>query len=213
MEVILGAILTQNTSWQNAALALKRLRKAGMLALPRLQHVSTSKLEKLIQSSGFYRQKAETIRNFLGWLDVTCDGSLATMFGRNSAQLRRELLAVKGLGPETVDAILLYAGGQSYFVADAYSRRILSRHGLLPNDASYSAAQEFLHSHLPGDAKLFNEFHALLVEVGKHWCRRSHPRCQKCPLESFLPNPTVDESRRSLQESETLGRPWAQVNV
>lgn len=213
LEVILGAILTQNTSWQNASLALKQLRRAGMLALPKLQRASASELEKLIQPSGFCRQKARTIRNFLAWLDLTCGGSLATMFGRDSARLRGELLAIKGLGPETVDAILLYAGGQPYFVADAYTRRILSRHSLLPNDASYAAAQEFLHSHLPADAKLFNEFHALLVEVGKRRCQRSNPRCQGCPLEPFLPRPAADQSPRSHQEIATLGPPLTQVDV
>jgi endonuclease-3 related protein len=213
LEVILGAILTQNTSWENASLALKQLRKAGMLALPKLQQATTSELEKLIQPSGFYRQKARTIRNFLAWLELTCGGSLATMFGRNSAQLRGKLLTIKGLGPETVDAILLYAGGQPCFVADAYTRRILSRHGLLPSHAGYAVAQEFLHSHLPADAKLFNEFHALLVEVGKRRCQRANPRCQGCSLELFLPKPTADQSPRSHQLRPALGPPLTQVDV
>jgi endonuclease-3 related protein len=213
LEVILGAILTQNTSWQNAALALKELRQAGMLVLRKLQQASTGELERLIQASGFYRQKARTVRNFLAWLGVTCGGSLTTMFGRNSHLLREGLLAVKGLGPETVDAILLYAGGQPYFVADAYTRRILIRHGLLPKDAGYAAAQEFLHSHLPADAKLFNEFHALLVEVGKRWCQRSNPRCEGCPLEPFLPRPKAGLSPRSHQQRAPLGPPLTQVDV
>jgi endonuclease-3 related protein len=213
LEVILGAILTQNTSWQNAALALRRLRKEGLLTLPRLGQANPVVVEALIHPAGFYRQKARTIRNFLAWLDLTCGGSLATMFGRDSARLRGELLAIKGLGPETVDAILLYAGGQPYFVADAYTRRILSRHSLLSNDASYAAAQEFLHSHLPADAKLFNEFHALLVEVGKRRCQRSNALCQGCPLEPFLPRPTADQSPRLHQEIAALDPPLTQVDV
>jgi endonuclease III related protein len=197
LEVILGAILTQNTSWQNAAAALKGLRKAGFLALSRLKRASLPEIQTLIRPAGFFRQKARTIRNFLDWLDADCAGSLSAMLDRPSADLRRELLGIKGLGPETVDAIMLYAGGQPYFVADAYTRRVLIRHALLPEEAGYSLAQRFLHSHLPADSKLFNEYHALLVEVGKRHCKRSVPQCPGCPLETFLPAPRASGSRPS----------------
>jgi endonuclease III related protein len=188
LEVILGAILTQNTSWQNAELALKNLRRAGLLALRPLRLTSLAEIEAVVRPSGFFRQKARTIWNFLRWLDSNCSGSLSSMFRRPGAKLRPELLGIKGLGPETVDAILLYAGKEPFFVADAYTRRILYRHGLLSRESNYSVTQQFLHTHLPADSNLYNEYHALLVEVGKRHCRRSVPQCQGCPLEGFLPD-------------------------
>ncbi len=187
LEVILGAVLTQNTTWQNAALALKRLRKAGRLSLSGLRQTTQAELESFIRPAGFFRQKALTIRNFLNWLEGNCEGSLANLFNRPPTELRRELLQLKGLGPETVDAILLYAGRQPFFVADAYTRRILARHRLVPSDTDYSAVQDFLHQHLPADQALFNEYHALLVEVGKRYCKHQAPRCDACPLREFLP--------------------------
>lgn len=187
LEVILGAILTQNTSWQNAALALKRLRKAGRLSLSSLRGTTKTELESFIRPAGFFRQKALTIRNFLNWLERDRQGSLTNLFTRPPAELRRELLQLKGLGPETVDAILLYAGRLPFFVADAYTRRILARHGLVPPETDYSAVQTFLHQHLPADEALFNEYHALLVEVGKRYCKRQAARCDACPLQEFLP--------------------------
>jgi len=187
LEMILGAVLTQNTNWRNAAMALRSLRRAGLLRLPRLRRASQADLERHIRHAGFFRQKARTIRDFLDYLAYTYHDSLAAMFARPAKALRRELLSIRGLGPETVDAILLYAGRQPFFVADAYTRRILARHALLPPDAGYSQAQEFLHRQLPREPALFNEFHALLVEVGKRYCPRRAPRCAACPLRPFLP--------------------------
>jgi len=187
LEVILGAILTQNTNWNNAALALKGLRKAGLLELGRLRKASRAELEACIRPAGFFRQKARAIRGFLDWLFAKHGGSLAKPFQHPAAALRRELLQINGLGAETADAILLYAGRKPFFVADAYTRRILSRHGLLLASANYSQAQQFLHRHLPPEHTLFNEFHALLVEVGKRYCKRHEPQCSQCPLQEFLP--------------------------
>ena len=195
LEVILGAILAQNTAWTNAALALRRLRKAGLLHLSRLQRASRSELEAYIRPAGFYRQKAQTVRNFLRWLARTCQGSLVRLFSRPPATLRRELLHVRGLGPETVDAILLYAGRNPFFVADAYTRRILARHGLVPATAGYATVQDFLHRHLVADQALFNEYHALLVAVGKRFCHRQRADCQACPLADFLPRAPLAEKR------------------
>jgi endonuclease-3 related protein len=186
-EVILGAILTQNTSWRNVELAIRQLRKNGLLNLRRLRKAGRAEIESCIRSSGFFRQKALTIHNFVSWLERSYGGSLRAMFARPAAELRQELLNLRGLGPETADAILLYAGRQPFFVADAYTRRILARHELGPDVASYAQAQEFLHRHLPPDQALFNELHALFVEVGKRWCKPETPRCQECPLEQFLP--------------------------
>lgn len=195
-EVILGAILTQNTSWQNAAQAMKRLRKEGLTRPSRLKQISRAELETLIHSAGFFRQKAKTIRNFLDWLESACHGSLASMFRVPPSKLRHSLLAIQGLGPETVDAVLLYAGRLPFFVADAYTRRILERHGLTPPDAGYVRVQEFVHQNLPRDHALFNEFHALLVEIGKRHCKRAEPRCAGCPLEDFLPGGAQHDGSR-----------------
>ena len=195
LEVILGAILTQNTSWRNVTVALRRLRKAGLLRWPRLRMASAADLEACIRPAGYYRQKARTIQTFVKWLDCVHRGSLDVLFGQPPRLLRNQLLELRGLGPETVDAILLYAGKQPFFVADAYTRRILARHELiLPRDG-YSAAQEFLHQHLPEDEAVYNEFHALLVETGKRYCKRQAPQCEVCPLQSFLPS----RQRRSVQ--------------
>jgi endonuclease III related protein len=187
LEVILGAVLTQNTNWQNAARAVHSLQRAGLLNLARLCEAPQARLESLLRPAGYYRQKARTIRNFLTWLEQTYAGSLKAMFARPAAELRRELLAIKGLGEETVDAILLYAGRRPFFVADAYTRRVLARHGWVAPTASYAQVQRFLHGHLPPNTRIFNEFHALLVEVGKRHCGRSQARCAGCPLEGFLP--------------------------
>lgn len=187
LEVILGAILTQNTNWQNAARAIQSLRRAGLLSLAALRRAPQSRLESLLRPAGYYRQKARTVRHFLAWLERDCAGSLEAMFARPAPELRRALLAVKGLGEETADAILLYAGKRPYFVADAYTRRVLERHGWVAPTAGYAEVQQFLHRHLPADSRLFNEFHALLVEVGKRHCGRSAARCAGCPLEIFLP--------------------------
>lgn len=186
LEVIVGAILVQNTGWQNAALALKKLKQNGLLTLSGLKSASRNELEACIRSAGFYRQKARTIGNFLAWLENGGGGSLTAMFARPAAELRRRLLEINGLGPETADAILLYAGQHPVFVADNYTRRILARHQMVPTRADYEEVQEFLHRHLPADHTLFNEYHALLVAVGKQYCRRQVALCGECPLEEFL---------------------------
>jgi len=187
LEVILGAILVQNTAWRNAALAMEHLKWGGILGLRGLRKASRKDLENAIRQAGFYRQKADTILNFLNWLDLRFDGSLNRLFSTEPALLRHELLTIKGFGPETVDTILLYAAKQPFFVADAYTRRILARHGLVHLNSSYGGVQEYLHSTLPPDPGLFNEFHALLVETGKRYCRRREARCRECPLRGFLP--------------------------
>ncbi len=186
LEVILGAILTQNTAWHNATLALRNLRQSGLLSWHGLRRASLARLESCVRPAGFYRQKARTIGNFVDWLTRRHSGSLHRLLSLPPEELRRELLDLKGLGPETADAILLYAAKRPFFVADAYTRRVLSRHGFVSPAAGYSEAQEFLHAHLPRDASLFNELHALLVEVGKKHCGPKSPKCAGCPLKEFL---------------------------
>jgi endonuclease-3 related protein len=187
LEVILGAILTQNTAWHNANLALRNLRRSALLSWPGLRRANLSGLEARVRPAGFYRQKARAIRGFVDWLSRRHAGSLHRLFTLPEEELRGQLLSLRGLGPETVDAILLYAAQRPLFVADAYARRVLARHGLISASADYHETQEFLHAHLPRDASLFNEFHALLVEVGKKHCKPRSPRCAGCPLEEFLP--------------------------
>jgi len=200
LEIILGAILTQNTAWNNAALALRRLRQAGRISWSGLRQISLAELEECIRPAGFYKQKARTIGNFIDWLVRVHHGSLHSLFALPADEVRRQLLELKGWGPETADAVLLYAGRQPYFVADAYTRRILWRHELLPARTSYAEAQQFLHRRLPPDHVLLNEFHALLVEVGKRYCKRQAPQCDACPLEPYLPadrrRPEIHSARR-----------------
>jgi len=186
LEVILGAILTQNTAWHNATLALRNLRKSGLLSWQGLRRADLPGLEACVRPAGFYRQKARTIRDFVDWLSRQHAGSLHRLFSQPAEELRCQLLNLRGLGPETVDAILLYAAQRPLFVADAYTRRVLARHGFVSDAADYHKTQEFLHAHLPRDVSLFNEFHALLVEVGKKHCKPQFPECAECPLEEFL---------------------------
>ena len=187
LEVILGAILTQNTTWQNAARAISRLRDSGLLRWPQLRKASLSQIESCVRPAGYFRQKARAIRTFVTWLDATHHGSLDALFRQPPDHARAQLLALRGLGPETADAILLYAGKLPFFVADAYTRRILARHNLISAEDGYQATQEFLHHHLPADEGLYNEFHALLVETGKRHCKRQAAECRGCPLEPYLP--------------------------
>lgn len=151
-EVIVGAYLTQNTNWTNVEKALCRLREAGVLSLAGIRRTSRSKLERLIRSSGYFRQKAKRLKTFVAFLDKQYDGSLARMLSQPTHKLRAELLELDGVGPETADSILLYGGQHPVFVVDAYTRRILSRHGMVAHDASYDEIQEFCQSTLPAPA-------------------------------------------------------------
>ncbi len=185
-EVIVGAILTQNTAWGNVERAIANLRRARMLTPQALEHVPLGRLARLVRPSGYFRQKAKKLKAFVRFLREDFSGSLARMFGTPTAELRARLLAVHGIGPETADSILLYAGNHAVFVVDAYTKRILLRHGLVEEKAGYEEVRQLFEGALPRDAKLFNEFHALLVNVGKNWCRPQQPRCDQCPLGPFL---------------------------
>jgi endonuclease-3 related protein len=185
-EVIVGAILTQNTTWKNVERAIANLRAAGLLDPARLARVRLPRLERLVRPSGYYRQKARKLKAFLRFLDAEFGGSLDRMFRLPTAALREKLLSVHGIGPETADSILLYAGNHAVFVIDAYARRVLARHALAGARVSYDDAQALFHHHLPREATLFNQYHALLVETGKRWCRAREARCEECPLGRFL---------------------------
>lgn len=177
----MGAILTQNTAWGNVERALAALRARRLLDPARLSGLPLPRLARLIRPSGTFRVKARRLRAFLAYLLARHRGSLARLSRAPLDSLRAELLGVPGIGPETADSILLYAVGRPVFVVDAYTRRVLARHRLLSPRASYEEVRAFFERHLPQDPRLFNEYHALLVAVGKHYCR-SRPRCAECPL-------------------------------
>ena len=183
-EVIIGAILTQNTAWKNVERAIASLQQAEMLDWQRLRDVSFEELAELIRPSGTYQVKARRLKSFIAWLWERYDGDLDRMFATSLPTLREELLSISGIGRETADAILLYAGNLPTFVVDAYTARILSRHGLIDEYADYDEIKDTFESNLPSDAELFNEFHALLVQVGKQHCRPKM-KCEGCPLASF----------------------------
>ncbi len=166
-EVAAGAILVQHTAWTSAARAIAALRARGLLTAAAVAATPEPVLAEVIRAAGTYRLKARRLQSFSRWLCNRFHGSFRAMRGAPLGPLRRELLAVPGLGPETADAILLYAAERPVFVADAYARRVLARHGLLPPTASYEQARAFVERHLPSDPALFNELHALLVAAGK----------------------------------------------
>lgn len=222
-EVIVGAYLTQNTAWTNVERALVNLRAANGLSLEGIRGLQLSRLERLIRPSGYFRQKAKRLKTFVAFLDAEYGGSLDRLFSQPTGKVREELLALNGVGPETADSILLYAGNHPVFVVDAYTRRILERHEILPAKSHYEDIRELLQDALapiarkqehpvPGVPPLesgfrgaahppspmstaqrtalvqvYNEMHGLIVGVGKHYCGKSQPKCDGCPLQQFLP--------------------------
>lgn len=211
-EVIAGAYLTQNTNWTNVERALANLRRARLLSVAGIRRTPLPKLAQLIRPSGYFRQKAQRLKTFVAFLDTRYGGSLARMFAQPTEKLRAELLALHGVGPETADSILLYAGGHSVFVVDAYTRRVLQRHDLAAERAGYEEMRQLFERALRGlpppappkngeprhapspmsraarspDARHFSEMHALLVGVGSRFCR-TRAQCDGCPLQRFLP--------------------------
>jgi endonuclease-3 related protein len=184
-EVAVGAVLTQHTAWVNAARAIAALRSRRLLTPGRLAALEASALARVIRPAGTPRVKARRVQAMTRWLLETFGGSFDRMRTAPLGPLRRSLLGIPGLGPETADAILLYGAGRPVFVADAYARRVLARHRLIGSAAGYEESRAFLEAHLPSDPALFNEFHALLVAVGKAHCR-TVPRCDNCPLRADL---------------------------
>jgi endonuclease III related protein len=185
-EVIVGAILTQNTSWTNVERAIGNLRTQGLLSPAAIERVPLGRLETLIRSSGYFRQKARKLKAFCTFLRAEYRGSLKRMFETPTIMLRERLLGVFGIGPETADSILLYAGAHPVFVVDAYTKRMLARHGWANADAKYEDVRWMFERQSPGDADRFNEFHALIVNTGKHFCRTQEPLCGECPLGRYL---------------------------
>ncbi|WP_446009526.1 endonuclease III domain-containing protein [Candidatus Electrothrix sp.] len=181
-EIMVGAILTQNTNWQNVEKAIANLKMAGVLSLPAMAVLEKEKLAEYIRPAGYYNIKAGRLQNLFAMIAEQWDNDLEYLLQQPVAVLREQLLSVKGIGPETADSMVLYAAEQPVFVVDAYTHRILSRHGLIPEDADYFQIQEIFMDSLEEDTVLFNEYHALLVQVGKNFCKKSKPKCGECPL-------------------------------
>lgn len=180
-EVMVGAILTQNTNWANAEKAISNLKRERLLTPARLYRLNLRKLAGLIRPCGYYNIKAGRLKSFLSYLFSEYSGRLTNMRRRPTDSLRREMLGVKGLGPETADSIILYGLKKPVFVVDAYTRRIMGCQGIIDSDSSYDEIQSVFMKNLPKNARLFNEYHALLVEHAKTACK-VRPKCQECIL-------------------------------
>jgi len=183
-EVMVGAILTQNTSWNNVEKAISRLKEKKALTPEGIHRLKRSQLAPLIRSSGYYRIKAERLKDFVDFLFEEYDGDLDRMGRKSLEALREELLQIKGIGPETCDSILLYGLRKPIFVVDAYTRRILSRHGIISERASYDEIQKLFMDHLAPEERLYNEYHALLVRLAKVACLKK-PKCDICPIQGI----------------------------
>ena len=196
-EVAVGAILTQNTAWTNVEKAIARLKRAGALSFGGMRRLPEKRLAELVRPSGYYNQKARKLRAFLSWLAMRGGkaGSLKRALHGPLAELRESLLEVHGIGPETADSILLYAGNRQVFVIDAYTRRVLCRHGLAGEDAGYEKLRALFEASLPRSARLYNEFHALFVRVAKECCDRRGACRPDCPL-APCPLPRGKEKRK-----------------
>lgn len=183
-EIVIGAILTQNTNWTNVEKAIKNLKEAKVFTPGKLHEIDIKRLAELIRPSGYFNVKARRLKNFIEWLFLKYNGSLPNMFKQDYVALREELLSVNGIGRETADSILLYAARKPTFVIDAYTKRVLVRHELIPEDYEYEEMKAFFEENLPEDVSLYNEYHALLVRVGKYYCKPKE-QCEECPLKGI----------------------------
>jgi len=181
-EVVVGAILTQNTAWTNVEKAIANLKRARLVKPGPMHQAHTARLAQLIRPSGYFNLKAAKLKAFTHYLFSEHRGSLAHLFHLETSRLRQELLGVYGMGPETADSIILYAARRPVFVVDAYTRRICARLGLSRETSSYDELQRLFMEALPPAEQLFNEYHALLVALGKNYCTKRAPRCERCPL-------------------------------
>jgi endonuclease-3 related protein len=180
-EIAVGAILTQNTAWSNVEKAIANLKRERLLSPRAILTCPTEQLEHALAPSGYFRVKTKRLRSFCSYLIQRYGGSMARMAKRPLEALRQELLDVHGIGPETADDILLYACGKTVFVVDAYTRRIFSRHGLVPEKIAYEELRRSFETHVDPDLHIYKEYHGLIVWTGKEFCRRN-PKCTKCPL-------------------------------
>ncbi len=184
-EVCIGAILTQNTSWKNVAKAIENLKAKGVLSIKKLYHIDISYLAQLIRPAGYFNIKARRLKNFVSVIFEDFSSDLDRLFSLELDEAREILLSIQGIGPETADSILLYAGGYPTFVVDAYTKRVLIRHNIIDEDASYEDIRYIFMNYLPLDTELFNEYHALFVSLGKNFCKKKNPACDNCPLKNI----------------------------
>ncbi len=184
LEMMVGAILTQNTNWKNVEKAIENLKKTNLISLKALSSVTISELAQEIRPAGYYNIKAKRLKNLINFIDQHYNGNMSKLLEDETQALRQGLLSVNGIGPETADSILLYAANRPIFVIDAYTHRILNRHGMTEDQSTYQELQEQFMDNLSEDSSLFNEFHALIVEAGKDFCRKK-PLCEGCPLEKL----------------------------
>ena len=182
LEICFGAILTQNTNWKNVEKAIIELNKNKLIDVNEILKIKNEKLAKIIKSSGYHNQKAKKLKNFCEFLSKNYNGKLRLLFKNNIETLRKELLAINGIGPETADSIILYAAKKPIFVIDAYTKRIFSRIGF--REKTYDEFQHLFMKNMQNSEKLFNEYHALIVELGKNICKKQ-PLCEKCPVNSY----------------------------
>jgi len=194
-EVLVGAVLTQNTSWTNVEKAIFNLKRERVMTFSRLFNVPPGKLALLIRPSGYFNIKTKRMRNLLMFIHNHYSGSLARMFSADPTRLRDQLLGVTGIGPETADSILLYAGEKPFFVVDAYTKRVFSRQGLIADNADYRAVQGLFMKNLTPTAIFYNEYHALIVRIGKEHCKKVKPLCSDCPIHT--------QCQRHVSESKT----------
>jgi len=184
-EILVGAVLTQNTNWSNVSKAIDNLRQAGVLSYSSLQLLSVDEIAEYIRPSGYFNLKAQRLKNLLNMIEeVYCD-DFDLFLGDGHDNARQNLLSVKGVGPETADAILLYACHQPAFVIDAYTHRVFSRHSLVDEETDYESMQELFLRKLPEDVELFNEYHALIVKTATTYCKKNNPLCDRCPLQGI----------------------------
>jgi endonuclease-3 related protein len=181
-EVMVGAILTQNTNWANVEKAINNLKKYKALSTRKLYKLSGVKIASLIRPAGYYNIKAGRLKNLLDFINDNYSGDIRQMFRGKTDKLRQGLLSVNGIGPETADSILLYALNKPIFVIDAYTRRVFSRHGFILEDCDYNTVQNLFSKNIRKEVKLFNEYHALIVKLGKDFCLKNKPKCDICPL-------------------------------
>jgi endonuclease-3 related protein len=189
-EIIAGAILTQNTNWQNVEKALNNLKVANSMTLGKMHGLERDRLAELIRPAGYYNIKAKRLKNFLEWFFERSGGDVGVLEKISTETFREELLGVNGIGKETADSILLYAFERPVFVVDAYTYRIAVRHQLIEQECDYEQLRSLFEDNLESDVKLFNEFHALIVRAGKEFCRPA-ARCENCPLAN-LPHRTEE---------------------
>ena len=184
-EVMVGAILTQNTAWTNVEKAIRNLKQAQKLSWGALDRLSRKELSRLIRPAVYFNIKADRLKCFMDFLRRECRGDLSKLKRQAMPELRKKLLGVKGIGPETADSILVYALEKPSFVIDAYTRRIFSRHGLAREKEGYEIWRGIFTRSLPRSLDLYNDFHAQIVRLAKEHCRKS-PRCDGCPLKCFF---------------------------